>query len=62
VASHDKLGLAQQLAAQLAGGVTNVVLLEGMLPAGLMRDDEEKREVRGKGGPCGRKGDFCCLP
>ncbi len=41
-----KLGLAQQLAAKLSGGVTNVVMMEGLLPASAMRDEEERREVR----------------
>jgi hypothetical protein len=45
--ADNKLSLAQQLAAKLAGGVTNVILLEGMLDVGTIRIDEERREVRG---------------
>jgi len=43
--ADNKLGLAQQLAAKLAGGVTNVILLEGMLDAAAIRNEEERREV-----------------
>ena len=53
--ADNKLGLAQQLAAKLAGGVTNVILLEGMLDAAAIRNEEERREVRGQQGR-GRQG------
>jgi hypothetical protein len=46
-AATDKLALAQQLAAKLAGGgVTNVVLLEGLVDAATVADEGEKTEVR----------------
>ena len=40
-----KLAAAAALAAKLGGGVTNVVLLENLLPAVALREDEERREV-----------------
>lgn len=41
-----RLNAAQTFAAQLSGGPTNCVLLEGLMDAGLMRMEEERREVR----------------
>lgn len=50
-AANDKLALAQQLAAKLAsGGVTHVVLLEGLVDAATIRIDDERQEVRGPPG------------
>ncbi|KAI8472154.1 MAG: hypothetical protein J3K34DRAFT_467687 [Monoraphidium minutum] len=44
--SNDKLALAQQLAAKLAmGGLTNVLLLEGLVPAATVRDEAERQEI-----------------
>jgi len=41
----DKLSLAQQFAAQLSGGSTSTVLLEGLAPVRVMRDAEERAWV-----------------
>lgn len=45
-----KLQQAAALAAKLGGGVTNVVLLEGMVDAATIRDESERREVSQKAG------------
>ncbi|GBF87338.1 hypothetical protein Rsub_00049 [Raphidocelis subcapitata] len=41
----DKVALAQQLAAKLAGAATNVVLLEGLVDVATLCDEEERREI-----------------
>lgn len=41
-----KLNMAQMFAAQLSGQPTNVVLLENLIPAGMVRQEQERREVR----------------
>jgi hypothetical protein len=40
-----KLGLVQQFAQQLSGGVTSVLLLENLVPASMVRDDQERKDV-----------------
>lgn len=44
-AANDTLAAAQQVAAALLGGVTNVVLLEHMLNAATIRSADERQEV-----------------
>ncbi|KAF6265899.1 hypothetical protein COO60DRAFT_1680474 [Scenedesmus sp. NREL 46B-D3] len=44
-AANDTLAAAQQVAAALLGGVTNVVLLEGLLDAAAIRSGDERQEV-----------------
>lgn len=44
-AAADTLAAAQQVAAALLGGVTNVVLLEGLLDAAAIRSSDERQEV-----------------
>jgi hypothetical protein len=48
-AANDTLAAAQQVAAALLGGVTNVVLLEHMLDAATIRHADERQEVSGAG-------------
>jgi hypothetical protein len=48
-ANNAKLGLVQQFAAQLSGGVTNVLLLDNLVNASAVRDDEQRKEVGGWG-------------
>lgn len=45
VAANETLAAAQQMAAALLGGVTNVVLLENMLDAATIRNSDERQEV-----------------
>lgn len=44
-ATQAKLGLAQQFAAQLSGGVTTVVQLENLLNCAAIRDERERKEL-----------------
>lgn len=44
-ANNAKLGLVQQFAAQLSGGVTNVLLLDNLVHASAVRDDDQRKEV-----------------
>jgi hypothetical protein len=48
-AANDTLAAAQQVAAALLGGVTNVVLLEGFMDAATIRATDERQEVRVQG-------------
>lgn len=45
-AANDTMAAAQQVAAALMGGVTAVVLLEGLLDAAAIRSSDERQEVR----------------
>ncbi len=50
-AVNETLAAAQQVAAALYGGATNVVLLENMLNAATIRNSDERQEVSGQS-PC----------
>jgi hypothetical protein len=53
--ANDKIAYAQQLAAKLAaGGVTNVLMLEGLVDAKEVVDEAERQEVR-RGARVGRE-------
>lgn len=44
-ASQVKLGLAQKFAAQLSGGMTCVVLMEGLMTVDTVRDEDDRRDL-----------------
>jgi len=45
LSQQAKLSAAQMFAAQVSGGPTNVVLLEGLMPASMMAIEDERREL-----------------